>query len=43
MLSLVSVEVDFGTRILFKNVSFLLQRGDRVALSVETVLVSRRC
>ena len=32
MLSLVSVEMDFGTRMLFKNVSFLLQRGDRVGL-----------
>lgn len=32
MLSLVSIEVDFGTRVLFSNVSFLLQGGDRVGL-----------
>lgn len=32
MLSLQSVEVDFGTRLLFKNVSFLVQDGDRIGL-----------
>ena len=32
MLSLNNVEVDFGTRLLFRNVSFMVQRGDRIGL-----------
>ncbi len=32
MLSLNNVEVDFGTRLLFTNVSFMIQRGDRIGL-----------
>ncbi len=32
MISLSNVTVDFGTRILFKGVSFLIQRGDRIGL-----------
>ncbi len=32
MLSLVNVEVDFGTRLLFTGVTFLVQRGDRIGL-----------
>ncbi|MCO6466441.1 MAG: ABC-F family ATP-binding cassette domain-containing protein [Bradyrhizobiaceae bacterium] len=32
MITLQNVEMDLGTRMLFKNVSFLLQRGDRVGL-----------
>ena len=32
MLTLTGVEVDFGTRLLFKNVSFLVQRTDRIGL-----------
>ena len=32
MITLQNIELDLGTRLLFKNVSFLLQRGDRVGL-----------
>ena len=32
MLSLNGVEVDFGTRLLFRNVSFMVQHGDRIGL-----------
>ncbi len=32
MITLQNVELDLGTRLLFRNVSFLLQRGDRVGL-----------
>lgn len=32
MLALTNVEVDFGTRLLFSNVSFMIQRGDRIGL-----------
>lgn len=32
MITLQNIEMDLGTRILFKNVNFLLQRGDRVGL-----------
>ena len=32
MITLTNVTVDFGTRILFKNVNFLIQNGDRIGL-----------
>ncbi len=32
MITLQNIEMDLGTRLLFRNVSFLLQRGDRVGL-----------
>ena len=32
MITLTNITVDFGTRILFKNVSFLIQAGDRIGL-----------
>lgn len=32
MISLSNITVDFGTRILFKGVSFLIQHGDRIGL-----------
>lgn len=32
MITLTNITVDFGTRILFKNVSFLIQSGDRIGL-----------
>ena len=32
MLSLTNVEVDFGSRLLFTNVSFMVNRGDRIGL-----------
>jgi ATP-binding cassette subfamily F protein 3 len=32
VITLTNITVDFGTRILFKNVSFLIQAGDRIGL-----------
>lgn len=32
MITLTNITVDFGTRILFKNVSFLVRHGDRIGL-----------
>ena len=32
MISLSNITVDFGTRVLFKGVNFLIQHGDRIGL-----------